>query len=208
MRGVLKYQFDGLRTAWHDGLGGEVRRSAVAFCLLAAIGFAVCTVLPDLRERLVALAVDAASSSGAVREDGTLSAVGIFLNNVEACAFTMVYGLLPFIQLPALALGVNAILLGVLAAWYVAEDYSILLYLAALVPHGILELPALILAFAMGLYVCGQLTRRCRRQENALHVWDCLVLISRMLLLVHIPLLAAAALTEAYVTPALTSLFF
>nr|WP_326184550.1 stage II sporulation protein M [uncultured Oscillibacter sp.] len=208
MKGVLKYQLDGLKTAWRDGLGGEVRRSAIAFCLLAVIGFIACTVLPDLRERLVTLALNTVSSSGAVREDGSLSAVGIFSNNLRACAFTMVYGLLPFLQLPALALGVNAILLGVLAAWYVAEGHSILLYLAALVPHGILELPALILAFAMGLYVCGQLTRRCRRQENALHVWDCLVLISRMLLLAHIPLLAAAAVLEAYVTPALTSLFF
>lgn len=208
MRGVLKYQFDGLRNAWRDGLNGECKRSAIAFCLLAAIGFGACMALPDLRERLVALVVDTISGLGAVNEDGTLSPLGIFSNNLRACAFTMVYGLLPFIQLPALALGVNAMLLGVLAAWYAAEGYSMLAYFAALVPHGIFELPALILAFAMGLYVCGHLTRRCRRDENALHVWDCLVLISRMLLLVQIPLLAAAAVMEAYVTPAVASLFY
>ncbi|MDO4315613.1 MAG: stage II sporulation protein M [Oscillospiraceae bacterium] len=207
MRGVLKYQFDGLRNAWHDGLNGEAKRSAIAFCLLAVIGFIACMALPELRERLVALVVDTISGLGAVNEDGTLSALGIFSNNLRACAFTMVYGLLPFIQLPALALGINAMLLGVLAAWYVAEGESILVYLAALLPHGIFELPALVLAFAMGLYVCGQLTRRCRRDENALHVWDCLVLISRMLLLVQLPLLAVAAVMEAYVTPLLISLF-
>lgn len=207
MRGVLKYQFDGLGHAWRDGLNGETKRSALAFGLLALIAFAACMALPDLRERLVALVADSISGLGAVKEDGTLSALGIFSNNLRACAFTMIYGLLPFIQLPALALGVNAMLLGVLAAWYVAEGYSILAYFAALVPHGIFELPALILAFAMGLYVCGHLTRRCRRDKNALHVWDCLVLISRMLLLVQIPLLAAAAAVEAYVTPVVASLF-
>lgn len=207
MRDILKYQFGGLQNAWHDGLNGEVKRSAAAFCLLAAIAFGACMALPDLRERLVALVVDAISSLGAIKEDGTLSAPGIFSNNLRACAFTMIYGLIPFIQLPALALGVNAMLLGVLAAWYVAEGYSILAYLTALVPHGVFELPALIFAFAMGLYVCGHLTRRCRRDENALHVWDCLVLISRMLLLVQIPLLAAAAVMEAYVTPVIASLF-
>lgn len=208
MRGVLKYQLDGLKTAWHSGLGGEAKRSAIAFCLLAAIGFIACTALPELRERLVGLVVDTMSGLDIVNEDGTLSALSIFSNNLRACAFTMVYGLLPFIQLPALALGVNAMLLGVLAAWYAAEGYSMLAYFAALLPHGVFELPALVLAFAMGLYVCGQLTRRCRRQEGALRLWDCLVLISRMLLLVHIPLLAAAAVMEAYVTPVIASLFF
>lgn len=207
MRGVLQYQFDGLKTAWHDGLSGEVKRSAIAFPLLAVLAFFICMFLPELREQLVALVMDTISGIGAIKEDGTLSALGIFSNNLQACAFTMVYGLIPFLQLPALALGINAMLLGVLAAWYVSEGLSLLAYLAALLPHGILELPALILAFSMGLYVCGHLTRRCRRDKSALHVWDCLVLISRMLLLVLIPLLAVAAVTEAYVTPVIASLF-
>lgn len=207
MKGVFQYQFSGLQNAWNDGLKGEAQRSAMAFCLLAFLAFGVSLALPDLRARAVALVLDTMDGISAVKEDGSLSALGIFSNNLRACAFTMVYGLLPFVQLPALALGMNAMLLGVLAAWYAAEGYSMLAYFAALVPHGILELPALILAFAMGLYVCGQLTRRCRRDESALHVWDCLVLISRMLLLVLIPLLAAAALVEAYITPAVASLF-
>ena len=121
----------------------------------------------------------------------------------------MAYGLIPFIQLPALALGVNAMVIGVMAAWYLTEGYSMLGFLASILPHGLLEFPALILAFAMGLFVCGQLTRRLfRKDESALHVWDCLVLMSRMLLLVLFPLLAGAALIEAYITPAIASLFF
>lgn len=207
MRSILQYQFEGLRNAWHEGLENEARRVSIAFCLLAVLAFGVCMISPDLRENLVSLVLNTIGSLDVIEEDGTLSALRIFSNNLRACAFTMIYGLLPFIQLPALALGVNAMLLGVLAAWYVSEGASLLVYLAALLPHGILELPALILAFAMGLYVCGHLTRRCRRDKHALHVWDCLVLISRMLLLVLIPLLAAAALAEAYVTPTVVSLF-
>ena len=34
----------------------------------------------------------------------------------------MLYGLIPFVRLPALALGVNAVLLGGLAACYAATD--------------------------------------------------------------------------------------
>ena len=98
-------------------------------------------------------------------------------------------------------------LLGVLGAWYVSEGVSPLVYLAAVIPHGIFELPALILAFATGLYVCGQVTRLCRRDKEALHVWDCLLLMSRVLFLALLPLLAAAAVVEAYVTPLVASLF-
>ena len=56
-------------------------------------------------------------------------------------------------------------------------------------------------------FLSGQVTRRCRRDETAVRFWECLVLMSRMLLLVLIPLLAAAALMEAYVTPAVAALF-
>lgn len=205
MRDVLQYQFDGLRNAWYDGLGGEVKRAAIAFPLLAVLVFAACMILPDLRERLVNLVLNTMDGLDVVKEDGTLSALGLLSNNVRACALTMVYGLIPFLHLPAMALGVNAMLLGVLAAWYVTEGISMAGYLAAVVPHGVFELPALVLAFAMGLYVCGQLTRRCRKDVSALHVWDCLVLISRMLLLVLIPLLIAASVVEAYITPVILS---
>ncbi len=208
MRDLLQYQFDGLKNAWHDGLSGEVKRTAIAFPLLAVLAFALCMFLPDLRMQLVKLVLEAMDGLRVVEEDGSLSALGLFSNNLRACAFTMAYGLIPFLYLSAMALGVNAMLLGILAAWYLSEGVSMLGYLAAIVPHGIFELPALVLAFAMGLYVCGQLTRRCRRDASALHVWDCLVLISRMLLLVLIPLLAVSAVAEAYVTPAVLSLLF
>ena len=108
---------------------------------------------------------------------------------------------------PALALGVNAVLLGGLAACYAATDTTMLLYAASLLPHGIFELPALILAFSMGLYICGHLTRRCRRDPAALPLGACLGLAARLLVFLLLPLLILAALTEAYVTPLAAGLF-
>lgn len=209
MREILEYQFKGLRDAWHNGLFREVQRSAIVFPLLILISFGVCMVFPALRENLLGYVLSSMDGTGAIKDDGTLSALALFSNNLGATAFIMAYGLIPFIQLPALALGVNAMVIGVMAAWYLTEGYSMLGFLASILPHGLLEFPALILAFAMGLFVCGQLTRRLfRKDESALHVWDCLVLMSRMLLLVLFPLLAGAALIEAYITPAIASLFF
>ena len=95
----------------------------------------------------------------------------------------------------------NAVLLGGLAACYAATDTTMLLYAASLLPHGIFELPALILAFSMGLYICGHLTRRCRRDPAALPLGACLGLAARLLVFLLLPLLILAALTEAYVTP-------
>ena len=102
----------------------------------------------------------------------------------------------------------NAIvLLGGLAACYAATDTTMLLYAASLLPHGIFELPALILAFSMGLYICGHLTRRCRRDPAALPLGACLGLAARLLVFLLLPLLILAALTEAYVTPLAAGLF-
>ena len=208
MKGVLQYQISGLKSAWQNGLSGEVLRTAIAFPILVMLSFTLCTVFPALRDSLLSMVLSSMESMGIVNEDGSLSALALFSNNLRATVFIMVYGLVPFIQLPALALGVNTMALGVLASWYIAQGYSIVAFLAAVLPHGLAEFPALILAFGVGLYVCGQVTRRLfRRDESALHIWDCLVLISRMLLLVLIPLLAVAALLEAYVTPLVAALF-
>ena len=208
MKGVLQYQISGLKSAWQNGLSGEVLRTAIAFPILVILSFTLCTVFPALRDSLLSMVLSSMESMGIVNEDGSLSALELFSNNLRATVFIMVYGLVPFIQLPALALGVNTMALGVLASWYIAQGYSIVAFLAAVLPHGLAEFPALILAFGVGLYVCGQVTRRLfRRDESALHIWDCLVLISRMLLLVLIPLLAVAAILEAYVTPLVAALF-
>ena len=208
MKGVLQYQISGLKSAWQNGLSGEVLRTAIAFPILVMLSFTLCTVFPALRDSLLSMVLSSMESMGIVNEDGSLSALALFSKNLRATVFIMVYGLVPFIQLPALALGVNTMALGVLASWYIAQGYSIVAFLAAVLPHGLAEFPALILAFGVGLYVCGQVTRRLfRRDESALHIWDCLVLISRMLLLVLIPLLAVAAILEAYVTPLVAALF-
>ena len=125
-----------LREAWTDGLKEEVKRSAIAFLTIWALFFAVCAIFPDLRAKLVQMMFSTLSSKNLSNESGKISVLALFLNNVQATAFIMLYGLLPFIQLPALALGVNAMMLGVMASWYAAEGISPLAYLAALLPHG------------------------------------------------------------------------
>lgn len=66
----------------------------------------------------------------------------------------MLYGLIPFVPLSALALGTNALLLGAFAALYQHHGIGLGVYFIGILPHGIFELPALILSCALGLLIC------------------------------------------------------
>lgn len=197
MRRFLAAQFAPVLRAWRNGYEAEVRRAAIAFFLLVFLAFGVCLAVPELRLGFSAYLQHLFQGMDLTDGAGNLSPLLLLANNLRACAVTMLYGLIPFVRLPALALGVNAVLLGGLAACYAAS----------LLPHGIFELPALILAFSMGLYICGHLTRRCRRDPAALPLGACLGLAARLLVFLLLPLLILAALTEAYVTPLAAGLF-
>ena len=206
MMDALKRQYGELASAWEDGLKQEAKRSAIAFLILYLLALGLCAGIPSLRERLISMVVGTIDSMAVTDSAGRLSALALFSNNLRACAFIMLYGPIPFVLLPALSLGMNAMILGVLAAWYIAEGIPIAVYFAALIPHGIFEIPSLIFAFAVGLYVCGQTTAMVKRREGAGSLWDCVSLISRAFLLVQAPLLAAAAFIEAHISPVIASL--
>ena len=198
MKDLIFRRYAELSKAWRAGLSNEVFRASVAFLILTVLFFAIALALPQIREPLVNLVVTAMGSVGAVAEDGSISPTILFFSNLQTCIFIMIYGLIPFLQLPALTLGLNA--------WYAAEGISPLVYLVLLVPHGIFELPALAMALGTGLLVCKQITGRLRKRADACSLSECVVLMSRVLLLALVPLLLIAALIEAYITPLLASL--
>ncbi len=195
-----------LKALWNSGFGNEVFRAAMTFLILIGISLIACLLLPELREKAIGQISDLMALKDLMTPDGRISFFALFANNTQACIMTMLYGLIPFAYLVAIPLGVNAILLGVLAADAVVNG-SIPMFLLAILPHGIVELPALVLSFAMSAYVCGQLTRRCRKDKTAHSLLECLILISRFLFAVLVPMLLAAALLEAWVTPTLLMLF-
>lgn len=207
MRRFLLAQFSPVLRAWRNGYEDEVRRSVIAFFTLIFLAFGVCLAVPEIRLGFSAYIQGLYQNMDLTDASGNLSPLPLFLNNLRACVITMLYGLIPFIRLPALSLGLNAMVLGGLAAVYAAADTTMLLFAAGILPHGIFELPALILAFSMGLYLCGHITRRVRGDETALSLGQCVSLGGRLLVFLILPLLLLAALMEAYVTPLVTGLF-
>lgn len=203
----LRLLYQGLSDTWKSGLRDHFFRAASAFFILSVIFFALGMAFPAVYEKFWGILSASMENAGVFTEDGGLNSMALLANNVSACGFIMIYGFLPFVRFPAFPLGINAMSIGITAATYVKSGLPMGLFLAGLLPHGILELPAMFLAFGTGLYICDNLTRRLRRDETAMGAWGCTVVMARVHLLVLLPLLVAAAMVEAYVTPLVMSLF-
>lgn len=198
----ISFHLRDLRDNWNSsGLGFEVRRTAGAFVILVLLGFLTCQLRPDIQEKITEFILSIFSAADIYTEDGGISAAGLFANNIRACFTSILYGLMPFLYFPALSLGINAMILGVMASYYVSHGYSIVLYLAALLPHGIFELPALVLGIACGLYLCRHVSAQLLNPREIPPFSLCLIRIAQVFLLLITPLLAFAALAEAYLTP-------
>ena len=151
-------------------------------------------------------AIDSAGLSS-VTETRDMAAA-IFANNLTAAFSAILWGLVPFAYLAAFPLGFNFFLIGALGAYYVRSGSSgvgLGSYLVGILPHGIFELPALVLFCAAGLYLCSRVTARVRGDKEV-RILRTLSEVSTLFLYVILPLLAAAALMETYVTPRLLAM--
>lgn len=176
----------------------------IAFILF---GYAVCAASPELTEAVVDYFTRMIADSGLADEAGRVSLVGILMNNWFAMVFTILYGFCPFLFLPVLSAMSNAAVIGALAAYYRMNGLSMAAFLAGLVPHGVFEIPALVLAVSLGFLLCRNVVRIFLRSGRAVPMVDLLANILRTMLFVIFPLLLIAALMECYVTPGVMSLF-
>ena len=138
-------------------------------------------------------------------EDGSLSVIRLFFNNVFASALCVGLGLVPFIFLPAFSVLSNAMMIGAVLGLGAASGAMPVAktVIFGLLPHGIFELPAFFLSMAMGLCLCKLLCRKLlvrAKEEKLLPVLNAM---AKTFVLGVLPLLAVAAAVECFVTPAL-----
>ena len=195
-----------LSEAWQSGYGEEARRAAIVAPLLTLVGFAAAWFFPQLTDHVMGVLEQAIDSAGLSSTAETKDmAAAIFANNLTAAFSAILWGLVPFAYLAAFPLGFNFFLIGALGAYYVRSGSSLGVYLVGILPHGVFELPALVLFCAAGLYLCSRVTARVRGDKEV-RILRTLSEVSTLFLYVILPLLAAAALVETYVTPRLLSL--
>ena len=181
--------------------------TAGAFPVLVAVGCVVQLLRPEtvspLLDALSALVEDKAL----VGADSAVLMAAILTNNLSALFTAMFLGLIPFIRLPAMELGLNAVLLGAMGSYYRQHGLSLAAYLAGTLPHGVTELSALVLAIAAGLHICravsDSLLRRGEKGAVRRAIGEALLLYARFI----VPLLLVSAFVEAYVTPSLLERF-
>jgi stage II sporulation protein M len=120
----------------------------------------------------------------------------IFLNNIEACILLFLGGA-SFGILTIFIMSLNGVVIGAILE-IVHEQHSAVFVAAAVLPHGIFEIPGFIIAGALGIMFSQSLVNEYYRAGDA--AADARQLAHRFLLLV-IPLIATAAMVEAFITP-------
>lgn len=121
----------------------------------------------------------------------------IFINNAIKALGLVLLGILLGLP-PLLFVGLNGFVLGGLgSALESAKGWTYVM--ASFVPHGVIEIPAILLAAALGFTVGSESLKWLLRRESRVksQLSDCLKVYLRWVL----PGLAVAAIIEAFVTP-------
>ena len=113
----------------------------------------------------------------------------IFVNNIQSSFFGILFGII-FGIFPLMSTFINGYFLGFVSNITVrAEGFSILW---RLLPHGIFELPAIFISFALGLKLGTFLFKKNKKKAFIDYLWNSI----RIFLLIILPLLIVAAVIE------------
>lgn len=139
-----------------------------------------------------------------ITEAGEISAIGLIKNNIVACGMSILFGFIPFIFLTIFSLGLNGFFIGVVLGFGKAvTGVSIIkTFVLGILPHGIFEIPALIISMSMGIYLCLNLSMKVfgRGKEKISKILPEYI---RLFISVIIPMILLAGVIESYITPLL-----
>ena len=179
----------------------ETWKTGVSFLLLILLGYSFAAARPEAVDPLLRLFTGAAASAGIYQVTGGALMTTILSSNLLALLVSISAGLIPLLHLSALSLGLNAVFIGALAAYYRRSGLGLAAYLAGTLPHGVTESAALVLACAAGLYVCRATTYALFGRVNSKTVARTLGEGLRVYTHWIVPLLVLSAALEAFVTP-------
>ena len=204
---ALKEHFSLLRGFLRSGFRISILLSTAGFFAAGIAGYFIGTNSPETVESVIGYFMATVEQSGVIEDDGSISTFALLANNWSAMLVSVLYGLIPFAFLPVSSLLINGFILGITGAMYQSYGQTLALWLSALLPHGIFEIPALILSIACGVYLCVQISKLILRYPNRAPMLEVFCNVLRVMLLLVAPLTIAAAFVEAYITPVIMSFF-
>ena len=176
------------------------------FVVITVIAYFVMSSLyqaqPEVVEQHITEIAEMINSKDIIDNSGNMDPVKLFLANFYAAMAAVSYGMMPFLFLPVFSLVVNASAVGIITAIFKAtETGGVFDTLVGILPHGIFEIPALMLSIAFGLRLCLLVTRLLRRNAGRYDLYDFSADTARALVLAVVPLLIMAAFVESFITP-------
>lgn len=165
------------------------------------IGILVSSLNPQVSERLFEVLKEAFSRITTLDQFERM--LEIFKNNVRNSLMALVLGTL-FGIVPFIVAAANGLVLGMLAE-IVSRQQGVVFVVAALLPHGIIELPMVLVSVGIGfrlghaVYLLLKGMRIDIMQELKQGMWFYVRWV--------VPLLLVAAVIESYVTPLVASRF-
>lgn len=174
----------------------------IVFFAAMIVGFFAMFAVPDEVIKEITKSIgDVFDSKRVITDGGNISFIGLLLNNLLACFMMFILGFIPFLFLPVFYEGLNGMLVGVVLGiiHVMGEENGLIAFVKFILPHGIFEIPAMVLAGAIGLKLCVLLCRKifgkAREEKLSCHIKGCLGIYVTYI----IPLLIAAAFIEGVV---------
>ena len=143
--------------------------------------------------------------SGLFDEEGNISTLALIFNNVRVSFLALFFGLIPFLFLPVFVLIINAALVGVLLGLVSGEGIliGIFTFLLGILPHGILELPAIFISISAGLILCSTITKTILRRNQKFTISEAFINGLKTVVFICVPLMILAGIIETQITPRL-----
>ena len=173
---------------------------SIAFLLIWIAGYFIGINSPEVVEEVMSSFFTNAQEQGALKNDGSIAFFPLLANNWRVMMLSVLQGAIPFLFLPAVTLASNAYLIGLAGARFTLKGIPFHLFLASILPHGIFELPAIVLSIACGIHLCISLAKLITRSFKRTPMGETLSDLLRVMLLLVAPMTILAAVIETYIT--------
>lgn len=178
----------------------------IAFTVLVIATTVIFYYNQDAAKELIMSFLEA--NADMINSEGNILMTNLIINNITASFISVIMGVVPFLFIPIFSLVVNSIMIGAALGFssITTSTSALKIFLIGMMPHGIFELPALLISMSMGIYLCYKISRRIIKRDNESLI-DIVKSIGKTFIFIVIPLLIVAGIIEAYLTPVIMAYF-
>ncbi len=184
----------------HSPLGNAIILTILLFFVAMCVGWIGTVHNPAIGDDLIKIFQKEVAGQITVSDPADMCAK-LFANNLEACILLFLGGA-SFGILTLFIMSLNGIVIGAVTE-IISHGHSAIFIAAALLPHGVFEIPAFIIAGALGILMAQSLIAEWYgAADTAADAGR----FARIFILYVLPLIAVAAVVEAFITPAVIQL--